>query len=149
MLYFGAIIPFTILVILNFMIIYKATQFSRLNKPTTADEIKRVRKRTEMIKMIIFITFLYIIVELPCFVFNGYFYSVIIVFDIGPSINALFNNIEFSYPAFNLFILYTSNKLFANKFKQFFGFNKRRAQVGNSTSQPLKPTSIATNKRDH
>lgn len=108
------------------MIIYKATRFSRSKKSTAVAEIRRARKRTEMIKTIICITFSYTIIELPCFVFNGYFYLTVIVLDIGELINVMFNNIQFSYPAFNIFILFASNKLFAKELKKFLGLVKNR-----------------------
>lgn len=129
LLYFGAIVPFSLLAILNFIIIYKATRFSRSKKPTTLEEIRRVKKRNEMIKTIVFITFLYIIVELPFCIFNGYFYLTVIVYDYGPTLNALFNTIEFTYPAFNIFILYFSNKLFAKELKHLFVLSTRNSRA--------------------
>jgi hypothetical protein len=109
-----------------FMIIYKATQLSRSKKPTSPDEIKRAKKKHEMIKTIIFITLSYILLELPCFIFNGYFYSSIVGSDIGGIINSMSNNIEFSYPTFNIFILYASNKLFSKEINKLFGSIKNR-----------------------
>jgi hypothetical protein len=100
------------------MIIYKATQFSRSKKPTTPDEIKRSKKRNEII---VFITFFYVAVELPPNIMIGYFFKPIMALGpIGAVINALFNKIQFSYPAFNIFILYFSNKLFAKEVKLLF-----------------------------
>lgn len=116
-MYFGGIVPCSFLLVLNGMIIYKATRMSRAKKPTTLDEIKRAKKRNEMVKTIVFITFLYIAVELPCDVFTGFLYPRVRHIEFGDTINAFVNNIQFTYPTFNIFTLYFSNKLFATELK--------------------------------
>lgn len=126
----------------NFMIIFKVIRSSRFtissNKSRSPDEIKRARKKREMIKMIIIITVSYVIVELPCFIFNGYFYSTVMDnMDVADAFDAMFNNIQFSYSAFNIFILYASNKLFAKELKRLFRVLPRKKSIN---TQSLKPT---------
>lgn len=110
-----------------------ATRFSRLRKATSPDEVKRSKRRTEMIKTIMIITFLYIAIELPCNIYSGYFFYVSYSVDIGSFLNPLINNIQFSYPAFNIFILYFSNKMFAKEIKVLFGLDKPNRYSGNTS----------------
>lgn len=124
LLYFGGILPFVLLIILNFSIIYKATRYSRRKMAKNLSEIKREKKRNEMIKTIIILTFMYVAIQLPCAIFNGYFYAYVIKLDVGTTIVALFNIVQFTYPAFNIFILFFSNKIFAREVKKLIGFVK-------------------------
>jgi hypothetical protein len=141
LLYYGAIVPFALMILFNFLIIYKATQFSSgSKKPSTLDEIKRAKRRNEMIKTIVVLTLSYVIVELPCFIFNGYFYSTVIVLDVGTMINALFNNIEFSFPALNFFILYASNKMFAKELKKLLKCGRARSKRPQSANMRATQT---------
>ena len=117
-LYFGYIVPYCFLVLLNSAIIYKATQFERHQQPTT--ETRSAKRKTQMTRMIIFITFLYIVTSLPSTIITGYLYDNVSSLDVGQMIINLIDGIQFSYPAFNLFILFFSNKLFAEELKRTF-----------------------------
>lgn len=114
--------PFILLAVFNFMIMYKATRFSRSNSSLSAIDAKIAKRRNEMVKTVIIITFLYIAVQLPSNIVTGYFYDTIKTLEVGGVINALCNNIQFSYPAFNVGILFISNKLFAKEVKRIFKF---------------------------
>lgn len=133
-LYFGYIVPYCFLVLLNSAIIYKATQFERHQQPTT--ETRSAKRKTQMTRMIVFITFLYIITSLPNTIITGYFYNPVVRLDVGQLIINLINGIHFSYPAFNFFILFFSNKLFAEEVKFMFcrGNRNRVFSVSNTKS---------------
>jgi hypothetical protein len=124
-----AIVPFGLLLAINLMIIYKATRFSRTqylssnnkcpnqegynNNKTTINA-----RKAQMTRTILTITFLYICLTLPPAIITGFFYPNVIALDlIGPMLINLIDNITFSFPAFNFFILLYSNRLFANEFR--------------------------------
>ena len=90
-----------------------------------------------MTRMILIITSLFILLSLPGAIVSGYFYDDIIVLDYGTMIINLLNAIQFTYPASNFFILFFTNKLFAQEIKSAFSRirNKRRATVFNNTNQ--------------
>ena len=122
--YFGNLLPYGLLILLNSLIIYKANRFTKAQKASAASStlisIRRAKRKAQMTKTIIFITFLYIATSLPGILQTGYFYTSIIVLDAGSVIVSLINAVQFSYPALNFFILFFSNKLFADEVKAFF-----------------------------
>ena len=91
--------PVLSLLLVNLMIIWKATRFERVS--TT----------------ILIITFLFVLTSLPSNVAIGYFYDELVDISEGQLIHNIVVGIQMSYPAFNLFILYFSNKLFAQDVK--------------------------------
>ena len=129
----GFIIPYVLLILVNVCIIYKATKYERLHKnvvqsqsqPTVVNETRSARKKAEMTRSILIITFLYIIVTLPGTILTGFFFISMMSLDIGLMLLNIIDIIHFSYPAFNFFILYFSNKLFCQEVKIFFGRMKR------------------------
>ena len=70
-----------------------------------------------MTKMILFLTFLYIVLSLPGVIVTGYMYDYVYSLDVGLMLVNLINAVQFSYPALNFFILCFSNKMFANEVK--------------------------------
>lgn len=126
--------PFVLLVGLNSVIIYKANLFARSQRdnvthPMASNAITDApgsRRKAQMTKTILTITFIYIILELPCSIITGYFYFDIISLDGGYLYQALVNNIQFSFSAFNFFILYFSNKLFKKAVDEVFGLARQR-----------------------
>lgn len=119
-MYFGFIVPYGILLVVNAMIIYKATQFSRAQKADAALNSSKNRRKAQMTRMILFITFLYITLSFPGVIVTGYFFGIIYSHEAGSMIINLLNAIQFSYPALNFFILLFSNKLFAEEVKRLF-----------------------------
>lgn len=109
--------PYGILLISNSIIIYKATQFSRAQKAEASHTSSKNKRKTQMTRMIVFITFLYLVMSLPGVIVTGYFFNAIYALDAGPMLINLINAFQFSYPAFNFFILFFSNKLFAEEVK--------------------------------
>jgi len=106
------------------LIIYQANKFTRAQQAvaasTTLFDIGRQKRKTQMTRTILFITFFYVITSLPGIVQAGYFYNPLIALEAGQMITSLINSIQFSYPAFNFFLLFFSNKLFANEIKALF-----------------------------
>ena len=70
-----------------------------------------------MTKTILIITFLFVLTSLPSNVAIGYFNDQLSVINEGQLLYNILIGIQMSYPAFNLFILYFSNKLFAQSVK--------------------------------
>jgi hypothetical protein len=146
-LYFGAIVPFGLLICLNSMIIHRATRhssstntiltlmFSRrttsvnpsmqTNSEKTLINLRNKRK-TEMTRSILILTFTYIIFSLPNSIVNGYFYLDIISRDIGRLVIILVANIQFTFPALNFITLLYSNKLFAKEFRKLIRRKKKK-----------------------
>lgn len=121
-LYFGYIAPYILLILFNSIIIYTATRYERKHKNSISSSIENrsAKRKTQMTRMIILITFLYIMTSLPNTIVTGYLYNTVVRLDVGQLIINLINGIHFSYPAFNFFILFFSNKLFAEEVKFMF-----------------------------
>lgn len=123
--YMYAVVPFSLLIIFNCLIIIKATQFARarrvhLSQASTSGanpvlNLSRKRK-TEMTRTIIIVTFLFVVLSVPS-AFATFYYNQLVVLDIGPMLITLLDDIQFSFPAFNFIILYFTNKLFAQEVK--------------------------------
>ena len=101
------------------MIIWKATRFERVSTTQTAEtNLAVIRRKREMTKTILIITFLFALTSLPSNVAIGFFNEELISLRIlGQLLYNIFIGIQMTYPAFNLFILYFSNKLFAQAVK--------------------------------
>lgn len=123
-LYFGFLIPIGFLFIVNFLIIYKATQYSRSHKSygngntSTASHMRSNRKKTQMTKMILFVTFFYIALTLPEEIYSGYFFDSVSELSFGQMITNIIDAVQFAYPSFHIFILFFSNKQFAQEVKE-------------------------------
>lgn len=116
LVYFGEFLPFTLLIVFNTIIILKANRFNREHRNSISGSRRAgVRRKAQMTRMIVFITFLFIVVTIPSTLLSGYFYTRVITLPEGQLIVNLFNAIQFSYSAFNFFILCFSNKLFARE----------------------------------
>lgn len=116
--------PYGLLIIFNSLIIYKATRFERVR--VEAAELRAAKRKAEMTRTILFMTFLYILVTLPSTIVTGYYFLTILLSDSGPLIITLIDALQFSYPALNFFILFFSNKLFAEEVKIFLGGIRER-----------------------
>jgi Na+/H+ antiporter NhaC len=137
--------------LLNCGIIYEATRYARAQQnesnlvvPSPRTKDTGAAKKAEMTRTIILITFLYILLTLPGAIIAGYFYNTLIVSDIGSIFIILSSNIQFIYQAFNFFILYFTNKLFAKEVRRLFGCGRRQFR-SNRVSQ-LRITMTATRK---
>lgn len=117
-MYFGYIGPFSILFILNSLIIFKATKFQRSQKVAVASNKKSIRRKAEMTRTVYSITIIYIITTLPSAIIGGYYYGYIITLATGQLIINIVNAIQSIYQSFNFLILYFSNKLFAAEVNQ-------------------------------
>lgn len=130
-LYFGFILPYVLLIAINLWIIYIATKFERTQKNvvsclSTASHVesRSARKKAQMTRSILFITFLYIVVTIPSTLVSAFFFDSLQAIDIGFLVLDLVDMLHFSYPAFNFFILFFSNKLFAKEFRKVFKSNQ-------------------------
>lgn len=112
--------------LVNFVIIYKATRFERRNRvlvvnvsktPTAILEARGAKRKQEMTKTILIITFLFVVVSFPSFLVNCFFLFQVLTLEYGQLIMNLVCAIQYSYPAFNFFILYFSNKRFSLEVK--------------------------------
>lgn len=124
LVYGGELVPMCLLLILNIVIIYKATRFDRvqrlnaesitISRPTSAST---KRRKMEMTRSILLITFLYIALVFPSTVIQTYFYTPILGLAYGRIIINLLYFFQFSYSGFNFIILFFTNKLFAQQVK--------------------------------
>ena len=124
MLYFGYIVPTGILLIVNVLIIYKATQYSRSQKAmgnTNSVNAESERRKAQMTKTILFLTFFYTVLQLPMQIYSGYIFFLV---DQASPYYAMFNNViifvQSFYATFHIFILFFSNYQFAKEVKQIF-----------------------------
>lgn len=109
--YVALIIPSVSLIVVNSLIIWKATRFERVQNT------RQIKRKREMTVTILIITFLFVILSLPSNIMFGYFYSYLLVIDEGTMISDLVIGIHMSFPAFSFFILYFSNKRFSQEVK--------------------------------
>lgn len=130
--------PYGLLIILNSLIIYKATRFERVRVET--NELRSAKRKAEMTRTIVFITFLYIVVTLPSTIVTGYYFLVILLSENGILYITIIDAIQFSYPALNFLILYSSNKLFAEEVKAFFGKIRRDSLTTQTKTNNTKNT---------
>jgi hypothetical protein len=120
-LYFGYIVPVAILIIVNLLIIYKATQFSRAQKAlgnTNNTNQESERKKAQMTKTILFLTFFYIALSFPIQIYAGYIYVNVDQYSFGQMTSNIINFAQYFYPSFHIIILYFSNKRFSIEFKR-------------------------------
>lgn len=117
---------------MNFLVIYLASFYSKpeLNnnntnnnaeQQTISNLVRSIRSRqrkVQLTRMILLLTFLYVIISLPDFILYGYYYSSLYKLYYGQMIVNILNAVHFSYPAFQIFILYYSNNRFAREFKK-------------------------------
>ena len=109
--YVALLLPSVSLIVVNSLIIWKATRFERVQNT------RQMKRKREMTITILIITFLFVILSLPSNIVFGYFYSYLLVIDEGTMISDLVIGIHMSFPAFNFFILYFSNKRFSQEVK--------------------------------
>lgn len=94
-----------------------------------------------MTRTILIITFLYVTASIPNITLSGFLYRNLLTYDFGQLVLILGNGIQFSYPAYNFFILLYSNKVFAQEVKNLIG-NIRQNRVFSMSSRTRKnPTS--------
>ena len=120
-LYFGYIVPVAILIIVNILIIYKATEFSRAQKALgniNISNLESERKKAHMTKTILFLTAFYIALSLPLQIYAGYLYVCVDQLIFGQMISNIINFFQYFYSSFQIIILYFSNKRFSIEFKR-------------------------------
>lgn len=145
--YFGYIVPFGLLVILNTLIIWKATQFSRSQRGSNMS--LNTKRKVQMTRMILFITFLYIGVSVPSMIVTGWLYGHIVSLKAGVLITNLLNCFVFSYPALNFFILYLTNKLFAVETRSLLGkMVKRRVSNVSTSAETDRDAAMVSRRKD-
>ena len=135
--YIGFIIPTVSLVAVNLMIIWKATRFqrsqfiSRLSKSTSDSNKTGVKRKREMTRTILVISFVFVFISLPANVIVGYYLGFMMSEQEGQLVFNLVVGLQMSYPAFNFFILFFSNKLFSQEVKSIaFDFTRRNKNSG-------------------
>lgn len=131
LIYFGEIVPIAFLLVLNCLIIYKSTRFS--NKVTSLSG-NSAKRKAEMTRTILLMAFIYIALVLPTTICSNYFYNNIVALDAGTIILGILTFIQFSYPAFNFFILFYNNKLFAQEAKSILLCRIRQVHWSSSVS---------------
>ena len=146
LVYFGYIVPYGLLILFNAMIIYKATTYERTKKRTQVMSLvqenlhsssiatRAYQRKLEMTKTILFITFLYIVTSLASTLITAYFYNQIISDYSGQMVINLVDAVLFSYPAFNFFILFFSNKLFSQEVRSLIALG-RQTSISAATQQ--------------
>jgi predicted secreted protein len=140
------LVPFSLLVIFNVLIILKATRFARTQQneaSATTSAVAKNGRKTQMTRVVLATTFLLLIISLPGAIMEGYFFLNIFVMDVGPLIINLLDDLTFTFPAFNFFILFYSNKLFAAELKSIL-FGLTQSSLG-SNSMSTKHSVIIVN----
>ena len=111
--YLAFVIPTVSLVVTNSLIIWKATRFERVQYT------RSMKRKMEMTRSILIITFLFVIISLPSNVIFGFLFFDVFAIVESQMIFNLVIGIQMSYPSFNFFILYFSNKRFSQEVKSF------------------------------
>lgn len=144
LLYFGYLTPIILLVLINSLIIFKATQFQRSQKATNTTSMSSTsaRRKAEMTRTVYTTSIFYIATTLPNIVAAGYFYNNIMSLQTGQIIINILNMFQSTYQAFHFFVLYFSNRLFAQEVKILFGTVKRE-QVSKTTK--TQKSAVQTN----
>ena len=124
------------------LIILKATQYQRAQKAKGIANSKSDRKKSQMTKSILFLTFFYIALVLPDLLYIGYF-CYIIDFNYAKMMANLTNFIQFFFSSFSIFILYFSNKQFAKEVKMTI-FRMKSNEVSSMTG--TKRQSVINNR---
>jgi len=117
--YLYSFIPFTLLAIINILLIIDLHQNKRIS---SADNNSKITQR-EINTSIIIMTLLFIIMTAPCAVCSM-LYSQILRLNNGEIIIMTLNCITFSYHAFNNIVLCLSSKHFLKQIKKSFNLNE-------------------------
>ena len=100
-----------------------------LCQPGIGRQDKIGEKKAEMTRSILIITFLYIILSLPDTIISAFFSKTFEQIEIGYLMFDLVNILHSSYPAFNFFILFFSNKVFNQEVRVLLGHLLKRNKV--------------------
>ena len=137
-----AAIPFTLLIVFNLLIIYKATSYNRAQNvrlaaaagSSVANTDTGAKRKQEMTRTILITTFSLVIFTMPSALLTAFFYKTVIALEAGQMLVNLIDDIHFTFPAFNFFILYWTNKLFAKEIKTIIQ-SRRASRVESLTSK--------------
>lgn len=105
------------------MIIYEATRYVRNRRKILSVMSSSMihapisKRRSEMTRTILTITFAYIMFTLPSSIVNGYFYVPLMNLEYGELVVNIVGCVNFTFPVLNFFALLYSNKMFAYEFK--------------------------------
>ena len=122
-----SVIPFVTLFITNLAFIINLYQKKKTSTTApTLDTVKNKKSNSNNKKLrsinvtIMVMTFLFILMTLPC-AFASFYFNELIVSDLGYFFIVLSNCISFSYHGLNCVLYYFSNKKFRAQFLAFFG----------------------------
>lgn len=115
--YVYSIIPFSILVCSNLLLIKETLYKSRAVVASTSHESQAKRKRMSLSILIMTITF--ILLTLPTTIAGGYFIKTLISTELGFTILFICDSLAFSYHALNFVVFLVFNKKFSREFKLF------------------------------
>ena len=110
-IYLNSIVPFAILLITNTLLIARITKTNR--KLQYSHTINARKNLTS--KLVITMTFSFIILTLPASIAGSYFLNELLSSDIGTTILFLCDCLIFSYSAYNIIFLTIANKQFFNE----------------------------------
>ena len=145
-IFFGFVTPASILLVVNVLIILKATHYERSQKASgnvNATNMHSDRKKAQMTRTILFLTFFFIALALPDQLYFGYLYSIIDQNLYGTMMGNLMDFIQFFFSSFHIFILYFSNKQFAKELNATI-FRVKSNQVSSMTG--TKSQSVIKNR---
>lgn len=125
-----SIVPFCILVVINFLIV-NTLRHSRRNltmtRPiddltaTSNSDASAMKKQTQMTVTVLVLTITFVLITLPGAIVSGFFYVDLYEVEWGQPLIVLLDDITFSYHAFNFVTLYLTNKVFNQEVKSVFG----------------------------
>lgn len=128
------------------LIILKATHYERSQKANgnvNATNMHSERKKAQMTRTILFLTFFFIALALPDQLYFGYLYSIIDQNFYGTMMGNLMDFVQFFFSSFHIFILYFSNKQFAKEVNATV-FRVKSNQVSSMTG--TKSQSVLNNR---
>lgn len=122
LVYVGFIVPIGLLMAFSAYHIYKATRYRYKQNLSSSSEkycsAKGLKRKAQMTKVILVITFFYIVTSIVGLVVNFYLVDQIKSLDASQIILNLANGVLFTPMAFKYFILYFSSKMFAQEAKR-------------------------------
>ena len=135
------------MLIINCLIILIANCQARPKIQQTEASLPSCKRKVQINQMILFMTFLYMVVSIPSIVVIGFLFGHIIALDAGSLILNIINAIQFSYPALNYFILFFSNRKFSHEARKIlFGSRNNNVKPANVSSRSSFHVSEFTNK---
>lgn len=128
-------VPFVLLAILNFLLVYTVLSASKSTVETEhtggVHNSFGMKRKLQMTKTIIILTITFIVLTLPGAIVSAY-YNDIIATEAGDMLINMSDNISFSFHALGFLTLFLSNKQFSAQVKSMFDAKLAREETGST-----------------